>query len=101
MNGLKVEILENGTRYKGESKYKGDVIDVPKSLAGRWLGVNIAKPYKEEPEKETTENVDTGEEKITFDDLEQKGSYYYFPDGSKAHGQEKAEKKLTEWNEGD
>lgn len=40
-------------------------------------------------------------EKLTIEDLEQKpGGWYEFPDGSKEHGKDRAEKKIKEWNGG-
>lgn len=44
--------------------------------------------------RETRAQADAGE--LTLDDLERSGSWYVFPDGSKANGQAAAEEKLAE-----
>jgi hypothetical protein len=91
-----MDVISKGLRYKGKYVTEGKKIEnVPKELAQRWFSTGVAEPYTEPAEKKEEKN-----EKLTFEELEQKdGGWYIFPDESKAHGKKEAENELKKWNE--
>ena len=78
-----------------------DVVELPACQAARLIEKDIAEPLKVNGvEKKITPNGE--KEVLELDDLKQKGSYYYFPDGTFVQGKEEAEKLLKKINkEGD
>jgi len=81
-----------------ESYQIGDVVKLPAGQAVRLIEKDIAEPLKL---KEIEKAVKAGSEKavLKLEDLKQKGSYYYFPDGSFVQGREEAHKLLEKVNE--
>ena len=81
-----------------ESYQIGDVVELPAGQAVRLIEKDIAEPLKL---KEIEKTVKTGSEisVLKLKDLKQKGSYYYFPDGSFVQGREEAQKLLEKLNE--
>jgi len=81
-----------------ESYQIGDVVELPAGQAVRLIEKDIAEPLKL---KEIEKAVKAGSEisVLKLKDLKQKGSYYYFPDGSFVQGKEEAQKLLEKLNE--
>ena len=75
----------------------GDVVELPACQAIRLIEKDIAEPLKT---KETEKKIQPEVEKeiLKLEDLKQKGSYYYFPDGSFVQGKEAAEDLLEKLN---
>ena len=81
-----------------ESYQIGDVVELPAGQAVRLIEKDIAEALKL---KEIEKAVKAGSEisVLKLKDLKQKGSYYYFPDGSFVQGKEEAQKLLEKLNE--
>ena len=74
-----------------------DVVELPACQAVRLIEKDIAEPLKvNKAEKKVKPKGE--KEVLGLDDLKQKGSYYYFPDGSFVQGREAAEDLIEKLN---
>ena len=86
----------------GERRFPGDTVEATGSRAEKLKDKGlIGKPITQK-ESETATKETVGEERITFDDLEQKpGGYYYYQGELVGHGKEEAKQALAEMNGGE
>ena len=86
----------------GERKFPGDTVEATGSRAEKLKEKGLIGNPITKNETETAIKEPGGEERITFDDLEQRpGGYYYYQGELIGHGKEEAKQALAEMNGGE